>query len=90
MRKAQLRRPRRLRAGVRSLRQKACGVLRADFDACQVLTWKGNGGPGHRAIMSSSLGPRPSGKVFNVRLGPRRGGAGSTADPALGCGHLGG
>lgn len=41
MKKAQLRRPCRLRAGVRSLREKACGVFLAVFDAYQVLTWKG-------------------------------------------------
>lgn len=27
--------------GERSLKEKACGVFLAVFDACQVLTWKG-------------------------------------------------
>lgn len=77
-------------------------MLLAVFDACQVLTWKGNGGLSHRAIMSSNVDPHPSQEAFNVGLGRRQGGGmewgteedrreeSSVAGPALGYVCLGG
>lgn len=96
VRKAWLRRPCRLRAGARSLKEKACGVFLAVFDACQVLPGRKNGGPSHKAIMSSNLGPYPSQKTIYVGLGQRwMGGRGKESStqgsrPSPGLWYLGG